>query len=82
MRLLHYIVGPIQTNCYVLVSDKDEGIVIDPGASGKRIAEALDKEGVKPVAVLLTHGHFDHVSGVEESAPSMTLCRSAYWIKK
>ena len=66
MRLLHYIVGPIQTNCYVLVSDKDEGIVIDPGASGKRIAEALDKEGLKPVAVLLTHGHFDHVSGVEE----------------
>ena len=66
MRLLHYIVGPIQTNCYVLVSDKDEGIVIDPGASGKRIAEVLDKEGVKPVAVLLTHGHFDHVSGAEE----------------
>lgn len=66
MRLLHYIVGPIQTNCYVLVSDKDEGIVIDPGASGKRIAEALDKEGLKPVAVLLTHGHFDHVSGAEE----------------
>ncbi|MBQ1916111.1 MAG: MBL fold metallo-hydrolase [Lachnospiraceae bacterium] len=66
MRLLHYIVGPIQTNCYVLVSDKNEGIVIDPGASGKRIAEVLDKEGVKPVAVLLTHGHFDHVSGAEE----------------
>ena len=66
MRLLHYIVGPIQTNCYILVSDENEGIVIDPGASGEKIAEALDRESVKPVAVLLTHGHFDHVSGVEE----------------
>lgn len=66
MRLLHYIVGPIQTNCYVLAADDGKGIVIDPGASGAQIAAALGSEGVQPVAVLLTHGHFDHVSGVEE----------------
>ncbi|MQN01212.1 MAG: MBL fold metallo-hydrolase [Lachnospiraceae bacterium] len=66
MKLLHYVVGPIQTNCYTLVSDKNQGIVIDPGASGDSIAAELKKNQVTPVAVLLTHGHFDHVSGVED----------------
>ena len=65
MKLLHYVVGPIQTNCYTLVSDDNKGIVIDPGDSGDRIAAELKKNSVSPEAVLLTHGHFDHVSGVE-----------------
>lgn len=66
MKMLHYIVGPIATNCYVLVNDDNKGIVIDPGASGQKIGEELEKNGVTPVAVLLTHGHFDHVDGVED----------------
>lgn len=66
MKMLHYVVGPIATNCYVLVSDDNEGIVIDPGASGTRIGQELEKNGVTPVAVLLTHGHFDHVGGVKD----------------
>lgn len=66
MKMLHYVVGPIATNCYVLVSDDNEGIVIDPGASGTRIGQELEQNGVTPVAVLLTHGHFDHVGGVKD----------------
>lgn len=66
MKMLHYIVGPIATNCYVLVSDDDQGLVIDPGASGDRIGEELVKSGVTPLAILLTHGHFDHVDGVSD----------------
>lgn len=66
MKMLHYVVGSIATNCYVLVSDDNEGIVIDPGASGTRIGQELEKNGVTPVAVLLTHGHFDHVGGVKD----------------
>lgn len=66
MKMLHYVVGPIATNCYVPVSDDNEGIVIDPGASGTRIGQELEKNGVTPVAVLLTHGHFDHVGGVKD----------------
>ncbi|MDY6351825.1 MAG: MBL fold metallo-hydrolase [Lachnospiraceae bacterium] len=64
MRMLHYVVGPIATNCYIPVSDDDLGIVIDPGDSGRKIGQELVKNNVRPQAILLTHGHIDHVSGV------------------
>lgn len=66
MQMIHYVVGPIATNCYTLVNDDNQGIVIDPGASGDKIGEHLAEKGVTPAAILLTHGHFDHVSGVED----------------
>lgn len=66
MKILHYIVGPIATNCYVPVSESNEGIVIDPGANGREIGADLTTKNITPVAILLTHGHFDHVDGVAD----------------
>ena len=48
--------------------DTKETLVIDPGASAKKLAEILEKEELKPVAILLTHGHFDHAGGAAELA--------------
>lgn len=59
IRLL--VVGDIQTNCYAYVS-AGECLVVDPGASGARIAEAL--ADVKVTQVVATHRHHDHVGGV------------------
>ena len=60
-------VGPVATNCYVVYREgADSCVVIDPGASGDRIAEVLRKEHLQPEAILLTHGHFDHFEGVPE----------------
>jgi glyoxylase-like metal-dependent hydrolase (beta-lactamase superfamily II) len=56
-------VGPLMTNCYVLVSSR-EAIVVDPGWDVERILAELS--GLKVVKVVATHAHFDHVGAVED----------------
>lgn len=69
MKINHYVVGQVQTNCYVVINEvNSECFIIDPGASAKQLAERIRKDELKPVAVLLTHGHFDHAGGAEELA--------------
>lgn len=65
MELERYVVGPVGTNCYVLYHPaQHDCIVVDPGESGVAIGKRLLEKGYCPRAILLTHGHFDHVSGV------------------
>ena len=55
----------VETNCYfVYDSDTKECVVIDPAKNG--LYEKLSDNGLKVCAVLLTHGHFDHIMGVNE----------------
>ncbi len=69
MKINHYVVGMVQTNCYIVINDESkECFIIDPGASGKQLAEKIKQDSLKPVAVLLTHGHFDHVAAAEDLA--------------
>lgn len=56
-----FVVGDLQTNCYAYVCD-GECLVIDPGASGAQIAEALSD--VRVVRIVATHRHLDHVGGI------------------
>ena len=69
MRINRYVVGMLQTNCYIVINEETkECFIIDPGAAGKQIAEKIKKDELTPVAVLLTHGHFDHVAAAEDVA--------------
>lgn len=69
MKINHYVVGMVQTNCYIVINDEtEECLVIDPGASGKQLANKIRQDNLTPVAVLLTHGHFDHAGAAEELA--------------
>ena len=59
-------VGPIGTNCYILIDEKEKVCaVIDPGDEAHLIAASVEKTGCKPCAIFLTHGHYDHTGGVE-----------------
>lgn len=69
LRVEQYVVGPVQTNCYFAINDDTkELLIIDPGASAGRLAEIIEEEKLNPVAILLTHGHFDHATGAAELA--------------
>lgn len=59
-------VGPIGANCYIYGDgEAGEAVVIDPGDEPDRILAAVGRLGVRVVAVVNTHGHFDHVQAVE-----------------
>ena len=61
--------GLYQVNCYIVHNtDSDRCVVIDPGYEPKKIAAFLAEKGLKLEAILLTHGHFDHVGGVKALA--------------
>ena len=59
--------NPLQENTYVLTNEKREALIIDPGcyftAEEETLQNYLAKEGVKPVQLINTHCHLDHVFG-------------------
>lgn len=61
MILEKLIVGMLATNCYIFGSEKSkEVVIIDPGEEPDRIKTIVDNNSLIPIAILLTHGHFDH----------------------
>ena len=69
MKIARLIFNPIQENTYIIWDDTLEAAIIDAGESSEREREILDKfiaeRGLKPVLAINTHGHFDHLMGVE-----------------
>ncbi len=66
MILEGFPVGPIQANCYIFGDDATrEVFVIDPGDDPERVLATLRRLNARPVAIVNTHGHFDHVQGVD-----------------
>ena len=56
------IVGPEHTNTFVVSIGKKECLLIDPGAEGKEIVHRLDIVNFRPMMIIFTHGHLDHVA--------------------
>ena len=65
MNVKKLALGAYQTNCYLLF-EGDKAVVIDPGYEADTILRALETLGMSLEAILLTHGHFDHVGAVKE----------------
>jgi glyoxylase-like metal-dependent hydrolase (beta-lactamase superfamily II) len=51
--------GPLGANCFIIAAG-GEALVVDPGDELEHVVAALDELAVRPSAILLTHGHFDH----------------------
>ena len=65
MKIKALTVGPVGTNCYILEDEEARvAAVIDPGEEADRIKKVCDQEGVEVKYILLTHGHFDHITGM------------------
>ena len=63
MERLTIQVGGFEVNCSIL-SENGKAWIVDPGQEAERIIDLLAKKGLEPAAVLLTHAHFDHISGI------------------
>jgi glyoxylase-like metal-dependent hydrolase (beta-lactamase superfamily II) len=66
MEIKRLVLGLVRTNCYIVYSDDTKkAVIIDPAADSRRITEEVSLLGVTPEAILLTHGHFDHMLAAE-----------------
>ena len=66
LELQQMVLGPVYTNCYFLKNkETGEALIVDPADSPKRIFQKVEDMGAKPVGILLTHGHFDHIMAVQ-----------------
>ncbi len=67
MNIIQLPLGPLQTNAYLLHQEKtNEMLIIDPGSEANRVIEKIEECNAKPIAILLTHTHFDHIGAVDE----------------
>jgi glyoxylase-like metal-dependent hydrolase (beta-lactamase superfamily II) len=63
------IVGELETNCYIVASERTkEAMIIDPGDEADKIINAIEEDGLKPKLIINTHCHFDHVGANERLA--------------
>lgn len=65
MKWTQIPLGPLQTNAYIIENEKKEAVVIDPGSQGDELVKWLQNQGLTPLAILLTHAHFDHIGAVD-----------------
>ena len=65
-----YELGPIGTNCYVVRASHGapEAVVVDPGGNAAELRLELARFGARCAAILITHGHWDHLGGVADLA--------------
>lgn len=66
MKIKLLLLGDMPTNGYIVYNDDNECIIADPGFEAEKVYKFVEENGLKPLAIVLTHAHFDHISAVNE----------------
>ncbi len=66
MKVNQLGLGVLKTNCYIIQSENKNAAAVDIGGESEVLLEFLEKNGLTLKKILLTHGHFDHIGGVEQ----------------
>ena len=75
MEIHELTVGELAANCYIVTSEMNHAVVIDPGAEAEKILAKIRELGAKVKYVLLTHGHFDHVGAADAVKRAFPECK-------
>ncbi|MBO0600341.1 MBL fold metallo-hydrolase [Sporosarcina sp. E16_3] len=73
LKVNTYPLGPIQTNCYIISDESGNCLIMDPGEESGRIIIKVKSKELTPVAILLTHAHFDHIGAVDSIRDRYTI---------
>ena len=67
-------VGNLETNCYIVTDESTlDCAIIDPGDESNTILDYVESNNLRPVAIMLTHGHFDHINAAETIAEELNI---------
>lgn len=66
MKVFRYTTGPIMVNTYLVYDETGKGFIVDPGGYSKQLADKIREENLDVEYIIITHGHGDHMGGVEE----------------
>ena len=82
MKIKRLVLGSLGTNCYIVYDDETKkAAVFDPADEGIKIKEALENLSLKPIYIVITHAHCDHISALDflkESYPDAKICVGKY----
>jgi glyoxylase-like metal-dependent hydrolase (beta-lactamase superfamily II) len=68
VEILCFVVGTLRTNCYVVVSEKKNAFIVDPGDEAAAIRGRCGRKQIRPCFIVNTHGHIDHIKADAELA--------------
>jgi len=64
MQIHTFVVGPLENNSFLVENDQKACLIVDPGMDCQPLIDHIQANQLKPQAILLTHGHFDHIMGI------------------
>lgn len=69
IKMDYTVIPGVSTNCYLLINkDTDEAVIIDPAGNEPQISALIEKNKCHPCAILITHGHYDHIGAARQLA--------------